>query len=296
MLEAINDVTPWESNFLTCTLCTAVVSPLLDYMKDPKYVKAFMGFLGAYCMEMWYGQETCKYLISNYATGYLTYGFAVTLKFDFICGDVFKVCTSTGLKTAASYATAVLATKAADLADNVALQGTYDTVMSGAGSTYKVLHLSDLHVDYNYVAGKTANCGQLICCQAKHGTVEPLSETYGNVNCDTPSDAIDKMLASIAAAHTPDLIIITGGLVSRDLTLSKASALTSVATTLGKIATVFPTAQTYVALGGDEFGPDQLQPFPALKDGLSYDHLTSLITSVSTAVPFMNVTSVAEAK
>jgi hypothetical protein len=58
--------------------------------------------------------------------------------------------------------------------------------------------------------------------------VEPLSETYGNANCDTPGDAIDKMLASISASYTPDLILITGGLASRDLSLTQASVITSV--------------------------------------------------------------------
>jgi predicted MPP superfamily phosphohydrolase len=48
------------------------------------------------------------------------------------------------------------------------------------------------------------------------------------------------MLASIAAAHTPDLIIITGGMVSRDLTLTSENALTSIASTLAKVAAVFP--------------------------------------------------------
>jgi hypothetical protein len=69
---------------------------------------------------------------------------------------------------------------------------------------------------------------------------EPLSETYGNFNCDTPEAALDKMLASIATAHSPNLIIITGGLVTRDPTLSLASVLTNLDTTLDKIAAAFP--------------------------------------------------------
>ncbi|TNV81201.1 hypothetical protein FGO68_gene7320 [Halteria grandinella] len=296
-LSAINDVTPWQKNFLTCTLCTAIVSPVLDYMKDIKYTKMVMGFMGALCMELWYGQETCKNIIQNFAFGYSLYGFANTLKVDFICGDVFKTCPTTGLKTAASYATAVLAGKSADDVDNDVLQETYNTVMSGSGNTYKVLHLTDIHVDYNYVAGSTTECGELICCQAKHGEVEPLAETYGNPNCDTPADALDKMLASIAASHTPDLILITGALVSRDLSLTQPDAPPSLLSTLSKIAAVFPATQTYVALSGWEFGPQQAQLFPTvLVDGVSSDHLTTLIGKVSIGAPYMNATSIAEAK
>lgn len=124
--------------------------------------------------------------------------------------------------------------------------------MSGSISSYKILHLTDLNIDYKYVAGSSSDCGELICCQAKHGTEVPVAETYGNHNCDTSSEALDKMLASIAAAQTPNLIIITGGLVSRDPSLTPAEALASVSTTLAKIAAAFPGVQTYIALGATE--------------------------------------------
>jgi hypothetical protein len=63
------------------------------------------------------------------------------------------------------------------------------------------------------------------------------------------------------------------------------------------VAAAFPTSQTYVALSGSEFGGNQQQTFPTpLIEGLSSDHLTALVNTVSTGAPYMNATSIAEAK
>ena len=51
-----------------------------------------------------------------------------------------------------------------------------------------------------------------------------------------------------------------------------------------------------MALSGLDFGANEYQPFPSLIDGLSYAHLTSLVNGISTAVPYMNATSILEAK
>ena len=66
-----------------------------------------------------------------------------------------------------------------------------------------------------------------------------MAGVYGDYNCDTPPDAIDEMLDRIKALYTPDLILISGGLVSRDLNLNQAAALTSLGKTLDMIRSKF---------------------------------------------------------
>jgi predicted MPP superfamily phosphohydrolase len=97
-----------------------------------------------------------------------------------------------------------------------------------------------LHVDYTYSEGYSADCRERRCCHESDGISGTLSESYGHFNCDTPSDAIDKMLSSISAAHTPDLVLITGGIVSRDTRMTKAEALISIDATLMKVKLAFP--------------------------------------------------------
>ena len=124
----------------------------MDYLKDVKTIKAAEGVLGAYCVLFKFGKSTCKNVISAYANGYLQNAFAVTLKPDFICGAVLQTCAGfTAPETVAAYATSILANKPA--LDNDYIQTTfYDAAMGIVGSRakYKILHLTDLHVDYKY--------------------------------------------------------------------------------------------------------------------------------------------------
>ena len=36
--------------------------------------------------------------------------------------------------------------------------------------TFKIAHISDLHVDYDYLEGSNANCKYFVCCQMDRGT------------------------------------------------------------------------------------------------------------------------------
>lgn len=74
----------------------------------------------------------------------------------------------------------------------------YSSVMSSPPSNYNILHISDLYVDLNYTEGRRTDCGELICCQNKHGTSGySLSQRYGEANCDTPLIAIQEMFVDI---------------------------------------------------------------------------------------------------
>jgi organic radical activating enzyme len=62
----------------------------------------------------------------------------------------------------------------------------------------------------------------VVCCQAKHGnsTTTPAGK-YGAEECDTPAATLDEILADVKEkVASPEIILITGGLVSRDPFLS----------------------------------------------------------------------------
>ena len=62
----------------------------------------------------------------------------------------------------------------------------------------------------------------MVCCQAKHGisTANP-ARKYGAKECDTPAATLDEILTDIKEkVASPEIILITGGLVSRDPFLS----------------------------------------------------------------------------
>lgn len=138
--------------------------------------------------------------------------------------------------------------------NNNAIDALYTTLMSGpARPSYNILHISDLNVDYNYVEGARSDCSDLVCCQAKHGTDGIKAGKYGNKNCDTPPVTVSDILTSVNSVYPPDLVLITGALVSRDPSLTLAQRTASFDTTINSIKTKFPTVPIIIALGNTEF-------------------------------------------
>ena len=62
-----------------------------------------------------------------------------------------------------------------------------------------------------------------MCCQAKYGTTDfPLAKKYGEKECDTPPATLDEILADVKEkVASPEIILVTGGLASRDPFLSE---------------------------------------------------------------------------
>ena len=98
-----------------------------------------------------------------------------------------------------------------------------------------------------------SNCRELICCHSKDGSGS--SGLFGEYTCDTPVIALTEMLDSVKTQFTPDIVMITGGIIARDLTLTQAQVLTSMTATFTTIKAKFPAAQIYFSLGEEEFGP-----------------------------------------
>lgn len=43
----------------------------------------------------------------------------------------------------------------------------------------KIVHISDLHIDFDYVIGSNAECGMAMCCRGDDGTPKDNSEKAG---------------------------------------------------------------------------------------------------------------------
>jgi hypothetical protein len=124
-------------------------------------------------------QYTCSKIISGYATDFKNNAFIGGVLTDsFICGNALPFCPATATLDISAWITTYLADKPAALASNNFMDNLYNIVMSGGSrSSYTILHLSDLNIDYNYLVGSSNNCGDLVCCQAIHGTGADSSST-----------------------------------------------------------------------------------------------------------------------
>jgi sphingomyelin phosphodiesterase len=79
--------------------------------------------------------------------------------------------------------------------------------------TFKVVHVSDPHVDYLYAPGSDAQCNDYLCCRANQGfptEKERQAGRWGSYQCDTPPETLEKMFQYIAEVVKPDVLIWTG--------------------------------------------------------------------------------------
>ena len=71
-------------------------------------------------------------------------------------------------------------------------------------SSFKVLHLSDVHMDLSYKPGTDSKCGKPLCCTNTTAMTDDPNKVagyWGNYNCDLPYWTFEDMLWHIKEAH-----------------------------------------------------------------------------------------------
>lgn len=115
------------------------------------------------------------------------------LRVDIFCSKYFNLCevpTFVPLPVD-NYINKLLSTKSTILKENNYINTLYDEMHrdNRLRETIKVVHLSDLHLDFDYVVGANSDCGMAMCCRSDDG--EPASEAaragpFGEYKCDLP--------------------------------------------------------------------------------------------------------------
>ncbi|KAJ7679351.1 sphingomyelin phosphodiesterase [Mycena polygramma] len=99
-------------------------------------------------------------------------------------------------------------------------------VFKSRGRTpFRVVHLSDVHIDRQYTPGSEANCTKPICCRdfADSPAVPTLpAGPNGNSHCDSPVPLADSMLAAVESLK-PIFSIFTGDVADRAVWLINQS-------------------------------------------------------------------------
>ena len=66
---------------------------------------------------------------------------------------------------------------------------------------FKILHLSDIHIDQEYTEGLNANCSEPLCCRPPDSATAPHGRPaghWGDHNCDLPLCTLDNLLEHLA--------------------------------------------------------------------------------------------------
>ncbi|XP_032779473.2 sphingomyelin phosphodiesterase [Daphnia magna] len=138
--------------------------------------------------------------------------------------------------------------------------------------TLKVLHLSDIHWDPEYLEGSNAVCGDPLCCRASSGEVVNATDAAGywgdRRDCDLPWRTVEKAVAHMAQQH-PDTayIIWTGDLTPHDTwSTDKDENLMIIDRLMTLIQQYFPTIPVYPTLGNHESHPVNTFAPPEITD------------------------------
>lgn len=138
-------------------------------------------------------------------------------------------------------------------------------------SPYRVIHISDTHVDLRYKEGAEANCPEPLCCQAAStSSNQSRSEKSGfwgtYSNCDVPLRTLVSALKALNSTMNStlgiDYIIWTGDIQPHDVwQQDKKSALATYESVFAKIFEYLPNAKIFPTLGNHEMVPvDSFSP------------------------------------
>jgi sphingomyelin phosphodiesterase len=80
--------------------------------------------------------------------------------------------------------------------------------------------VTDIHVNYDYTAGVSNNCGKPSCCKPDSGppiSIEESSGKWGDKRCDASPQVVDNMMDYISEIVKPDFFFWGGDSVGHDI-------------------------------------------------------------------------------
>ncbi|XP_021959476.1 sphingomyelin phosphodiesterase [Folsomia candida] len=144
----------------------------------------------------------------------------------------------------------------------------------------KVLQLTDIHLDLDYVAGKDTKCGKPMCCQAWEADgVDDASSAgpHGDFKCDMPISAMNELFEYSAAieGYDYDFVMMTGDIPPHNVwNTTLLGNLEHFKSTNDKLLRLFPTDRSipvYPVLGNHEPHPCNLYPPRSVWDVSDFD-------------------------
>ncbi|GAB6027684.1 hypothetical protein CHUAL_001924 [Chamberlinius hualienensis] len=144
----------------------------------------------------------------------------------------------------------------------------------------KVLHLSDVHLDPDYVVGGAAACNEPLCCHEATSNAKVRSGSWGDYRkCDTPLQTLISALKQISATQKIDYIIWTGDDTPHNIwNQTKQNSIDILQTVGTYILKYFPGVPVFPSLGNHEGIP--VNSFP-VHDGKSSSPMSWLYEALS---------------
>ncbi|CDW73147.1 saposin b domain-containing protein [Stylonychia lemnae] len=220
VLSPLVQATP---NDFSCFTCKAFINTVIFFLDNDLQRITNRNVLNLVCSSVTiYNGVACKGLIDYFSEVGFDNLFAGPLSANSICQNYFTSCTKTlspsPQNSINKFTNSILADKPKALENDTFVDDLYKSVAGKTRQTFKVLHISDLHLDFKYTLGADSTCQRIICCRADDMTSDNSRKAglYGEYQCDSPEKLLRSMADYINSVVKPDLIIWTGDSVPHD--------------------------------------------------------------------------------
>uniref|UniRef100_A0A8C9DU08 Sphingomyelin phosphodiesterase 1 n=1 Tax=Prolemur simus TaxID=1328070 RepID=A0A8C9DU08_PROSS len=134
----------------------------------------------------------------------------------------------------------------------------------------RVLFLTDLHWDHDYLEGTDPNCADPLCCRRGSGlppTSQPGAGYWGEYSkCDLPLRTLDSLLSGLGPAGPFDMVYWTGDIPAHDVwQQSRQDQLRALTTITALVRKFLGPVPVYPAVGNHESTPVNGFPPPFIE-------------------------------
>ncbi|KAG0351221.1 hypothetical protein BG005_009314 [Podila minutissima] len=135
-----------------------------------------------------------------------------------------------------------------------------------SGNLVDVLHLSDWHVDNEYVVGSEGDCNRPLCCRKYSDsplTPKRKASSWGDYKCDAPIKLGADLLKYVPSVANVNFSILTGDVPPHDVWRQNKDTVIAAEEVAYSEMKKGLSAKVYPAIGNHEAGPTNLFPTKA---------------------------------
>ena len=205
------------SGGIKCEACSFVVDVLKNYLLQKNGFEKFYELVKQICHYTKLDNRVCDGAIDHYDDIVVDAVLRRFLNGDYLC-TLLKICEdTTEYDTIDDYARRILADKPEKKEREVVPKKTDDDY-------YKVLQVTDIHLDMEYKEGAVANCNLPLCCRdLRDDDLVPVKQIFAGkygttANCDANIETV-RAFAAKAKETNPDYIMFTGDNIAHSVWL-----------------------------------------------------------------------------
>ncbi|CAI2361037.1 unnamed protein product [Moneuplotes crassus] len=213
----------WQ-NKLTCSTCRYVTDWFDDIIVFKPFRYTFEKGISLLCTAF-VDYRVCSGAVEAMAEVILPQLASGIFGPEYGCSRMLGFCSDPNFKTLdpQDYIDRVLSDKPEIISDNDYINKKYEMISQDPKErkTVSILHITDVHLDFDYTEGMNAKCNEPLCCREINGPPkhpENAAGKYGDYNCDLPPIVAEMMIEYVKELpDQPDFIFWTGDNIAHDI-------------------------------------------------------------------------------